>query len=387
MFGDWKRIALHAGFALTGAATALLGPVMPALEAQWRLGDAQAGRLFTAQFLGAFSAAVLSTPIVTRYGCRRSLTASFLAVAAGFLVTALAPWPAPMIGVCLFGAGLGVAIPMTTLAIANTQDGQSSAALNLLNFWWCAGAVCAGPLATAVVARWGVEGLFVSFALLAALAAAGSAYSAADGNPVVSQTGSGERGASKYTVLAALTTIFLFFYVGMEMTIAGWTPLWASRLGASVLLGASISSIFWSGILLSRLLAKMLLRVLTPSSAILGSLAVSALALMLLLAARSALPVAAGAALAGLGFGLVFPTAVAIYCDTAGSAASRWITFVFAGGALGGATFPAVTGWLVTKSGDVRRGLLFAVVCVAVLAGLAVAIRRLTSRLSRLTTM
>ena len=158
----WKLTSLHAGFALTGAATALLGPLLPSLEAHWRLSDAQAGRLFTAQFLGAFGAAILSSPLVARHGCRRSLVTSFLAVAAGFLVSALAPWPIPIMGVSLFGAGLGIAIPMTTLAVADMQRGPSSSALNLLNFWWCAGAVCVAPFTSAVVARLGVPGLFSS---------------------------------------------------------------------------------------------------------------------------------------------------------------------------------------------------------------------------------
>jgi len=41
----FARGVLHAGFALTGVLTTLLGPVLPALSARWRLDDAQAGFL------------------------------------------------------------------------------------------------------------------------------------------------------------------------------------------------------------------------------------------------------------------------------------------------------------------------------------------------------
>jgi fucose permease len=43
------------GFALTGMAVTLLGPILPAVMQRWHLKDSQAGLLLSAQFLGCFA--------------------------------------------------------------------------------------------------------------------------------------------------------------------------------------------------------------------------------------------------------------------------------------------------------------------------------------------
>lgn len=46
-------IVVYGGFVLTGVVTPLLSPVLRTLASQWSLTDVQAGRLFTAQFVGS----------------------------------------------------------------------------------------------------------------------------------------------------------------------------------------------------------------------------------------------------------------------------------------------------------------------------------------------
>src|SRR5262249_6336755 len=76
-----KRSAvIHAGFALTGVVTTLLGPIIPALSASWSLNDAQAGYLFTAQFGGSITGVVLTTQLTGRLGYVRLLVLGFLMI-------------------------------------------------------------------------------------------------------------------------------------------------------------------------------------------------------------------------------------------------------------------------------------------------------------------
>jgi nitrate/nitrite transporter NarK len=105
---------------------------------------------------------------------------------------------------------------------------------------------------------------------------------------------------------------------------------------------------------------------------ILIGLVISGTAAILMLAVNAPLWIAAGAGVAGFGFGAVFPRAVAMFCDSA----LHFTSIIFASGALGGATLPLAVGWTVSKSGDYRAGLAFAVCSICTMIALEVAIRR-----------
>jgi fucose permease len=70
MSGSTKTVhtALYAPFALAGIATTMLGPLMPALQARWKISDSLAGLLFTAQFLASVCSAALVGVLARRFG-------------------------------------------------------------------------------------------------------------------------------------------------------------------------------------------------------------------------------------------------------------------------------------------------------------------------------
>src|SRR5579859_2679049 len=84
---------VHAAFVVNGAVTTFLAPALPVLAARWNLSDAQAGRLFTAQFLGSITGNLISLWLTPRHGFRVALGCGYLAIAAGFLALSFAPWP------------------------------------------------------------------------------------------------------------------------------------------------------------------------------------------------------------------------------------------------------------------------------------------------------
>ena len=61
-------VLVHAGFAIVGVVNTFLGALLPTLSLQWRLNDAQAGRLFAAQFSGA----MIAHPSTLRIAAPRS---------------------------------------------------------------------------------------------------------------------------------------------------------------------------------------------------------------------------------------------------------------------------------------------------------------------------
>src|SRR5437868_7770241 len=145
-------ILAHVGFALTGIVTTMLGPLLPALKAQWALTDAQAGYLFTAQFAASVVSTMLLTSIIRRLGFLRTLALSYLLLAAGVAGVGANSWALGLMAVSVYGFALGLAMPATNLLISETSGGRRAAALNILNFIWCIGAV-ACPLLVMIVVR------------------------------------------------------------------------------------------------------------------------------------------------------------------------------------------------------------------------------------------
>ncbi len=372
-----QLIALHAGFALTGTATVLLGPALPAFSKQWHLADSQTGALFTAQFLGSFVAAVASSAAILRFGLKRCVIGAFVVIAAGFAAAGSVSWPVTMAAVCLYGGGLGLAIPAISLIAAGMDTPKSASSLNLLNFNWCAGAMAAPAITTAILAWSGLSGLFFSLALAAAVVALVLGAAVEDFS-ALPQSGTAIRPShdSSTLRLTLLTATLIFLYVGTESSIAGWAPLWASRMGASAHTAAATASCFWAGILLARLLAGAAFRYASPSTVILAGLGLSGIAIALMVAFATLSALVVSAAVCGFGFGTVFPTVVSVFCDATGPQATRWANSVFASGALGGAILPLATGWATSRWGGLRAGLALALCATAAMMVLQFAIRR-----------
>ena len=169
----FARVVLHAGFALTGILTTLLGPILPALSARWRLDDAQAGLLFTAQFLGSLSGVLIGGRVAMRFGVRAVIAAGFAIAAAGVTVASAGPYSAGLGGVATWGLGLGLIIPQVNLLVAELNPGRRAAALNVLNFAWGLGAVTTPPAIAATLESARLEPLLLGLAALLAAAALG----------------------------------------------------------------------------------------------------------------------------------------------------------------------------------------------------------------------
>src|SRR5215210_8138655 len=108
----------HMGFALTGVVTVLLGPALPALQARWALSDAQAGYLFTAQFIGSIVPLAAMSILAERVGLLRLLTCGYAFMAIGIAGLGVSSWAVGIASVFCYGLGLGLTLPATNLLIS-----------------------------------------------------------------------------------------------------------------------------------------------------------------------------------------------------------------------------------------------------------------------------
>ena len=138
-------VVLHAGIAVAGVATALIGPILPILIGRWTLSDQRAGLFFTAQFCGSMAGVASIRWLIAR-GYRQTFVCGFGLVAAGVAGLNLGSYAACLGATFVFGCGLGQALSTANLWVAEIAKVRRVAALSILNLQWGIGAIACSPL-------------------------------------------------------------------------------------------------------------------------------------------------------------------------------------------------------------------------------------------------
>ena len=327
--------SLFAAMVLAGIATTMLGPLLPRLESRWQIGDAAAGLLFAALFLASVVTGALVGPLALRFGHVSLVRCGLVLSSLGTAMLAMSPWPEAIGAVAMIGCGLGLSVPAANLGVTGART------VMLVNFAWSIGAV-GGPLLLASFP----DAFLWSLSVAMAFASAGSFRALAR---VAKTSGNGKAVMSRTTVL---TAIFVFLYVGVESSLDGWLSSYASRNSGTRDLWAALPSVFWAGILIGRFLATLALLRLVPASLLGACLVIAFGGTCLLLGASRPWAILVATAVTGLGLAPIFPLAVSRYSESAKAEKSAGL--VFAAGGLGGASIPALVGFVSEGSGGLR---------------------------------
>lgn len=347
---------VHIGFVVTGMATTLLGPVLPALAARWSLDDSHAGYFFAAEFLGSIAGVGLSSLIVPRLGFTLSLAYSYVMLALGVGAIGVGPWELGLAAAATYGFGLGVIIPATNLWVSQTSGPKRAAALNLVNLAWGVGAVLLPAVVAVAVRADHLRSLLLGIAGASILIAV--ALFAEGHGEAIRPTPHIELDAPAQWGIRAALAILFYLYVGTENAVAGWIAMYADRLHvAAGTLWAAIPSVFWGALLLGRALAVPVLRRLSEAKLLSAGLLLAAVGVLGLIGANSMASVVAGTAVAGLGLASVFPLLIAKISHHFGEAGPRVAGPIFAFGGLGGASLPWLVGFASQHGGGLRTGL------------------------------
>jgi len=358
-------------FVPNGAINVLLGPLLPALSVRWAMSDAQAGRLFTVQFLASTLGVFCSGALVPRFGYRIVIALGLVLMAFGVFTLPLGSLLLGTISVACDGAGFGIAIPAANLMVAETNPTRKASALNHLNFAWSVGAV-ACPLLVLYFLR--IEristflvGLAVSILLVGVLVAAAPLPRLA----AIQRTSllSGQSLVSQLQTPAALALGTLFFvYVGTENGVGGWLATYAKRmLDTTASNWVSTPSYFYAALLIGRLFVPALLKRVTELQVARGGIATALLGIALLMASRSIPGVRVSAWLIGLGLAAIYPITIALLSNTFGSDANRVGSVMFALAGVGAACVPWMVGVVSTAMSSLRLGLTVALVGCAIM--------------------
>jgi FHS family glucose/mannose:H+ symporter-like MFS transporter len=351
----------HAAFVPTGIVTVLLGPVLPSLSARWSLNDAQAGELFTAQFLASMLGVALSGMLVPRFGYRVVIVLGLLFMVVGVAGLPLGSRFVGMAAVAGYGVGLGLTIPACNLLVAEVNPANRAAAVSLLNFSWSVGAVACPFLLAPFQRR---DNLSTFFYALAAAVLLISAVLARVAFPPPVKTAQPSEGAleSLWAMLQSPVAIALgvlfFVYVGTENAMGGWLATYAKRLSENPgTLWVTAPSFFYTGLLTGRALAPVFLRWVTEVRLARASMGFALLGMVGLLASRSMTGVIVSATVIGLGLAAMYPITISLLSSSFGTGATRLGSVMFMLASCGAACMPWLVGFTSTRMSSLKMGL------------------------------
>ncbi|MDR3762744.1 MAG: MFS transporter [Acidobacteriota bacterium] len=355
-FSGTALAASLALFVLLGAATTMLGPLLPTLEAQFHLTDRQAGLLFVAQFGAGFLGAAASGALIRLTSIRSSVRLGYVLIALG---VALVPHPSAWsltAAIALYGLGIGFVTPSVSVGICQVCAADQARALNLLNFAWAVGAIAA-PGAIFRLVQAGLLGLSSTMLAASILLAAAVLLVPSYGEAAPEPAPSGEFAARDLRLILCAGVV-IFAYVGLENGVAGWLPSLAGRLGAiSAGRAALLQAAFWAALLVGRLLAGLWLRPGHEHHLLLADMLLAVAATVAILAGRGEAVLFAAVALCGLAFATIFPTTIAVLSAGLSPASRRRLGWMYAAGGLGGAVLPYCIGALSARTHSLLRGM------------------------------
>lgn len=342
----------------------MYGPLLPTLSERWGMRDGGGGMLIGAVFLCAVVGALTVTALLRHYRGWSLMVCGFVMVGLGALGLSSSLWLAGFAGSCLLGFGLGLVNPTANLAAAAMSPGQAGSALTMLNVFFSVGAMAAPPgIGYCIEHGWSIwfPSVFGAVTLGGALLASRFRVEERDESLKSSEgacdteaaTIAGNPTQPSLVHFALASMLLLFLYVGVEVSLGGWSTTYLLRAtSAGAMLAASAPAAFWGAILLSRLLTIGILPRVGMLAVLLAGSALSLIGSTWLLLPDNPWIILAAVALAGIGLGPVFPNGVGYFLEHGGPAATRLTGVVFASGSVGGAALPMLIGQVSERSGD-----------------------------------
>lgn len=340
---------LCAGLLLAGMGTVLLGPILPALSAEWHLPDYQAGMLLFAKFIGAFVGGA-TVPRTLRHGIFIGLIATCcgltgFAYAQGLYTGALALF--------VTGVGLGQIIASTDILAGSRYTQRTGSALAFLNFFWSFGAVCIGIFIAALLPHHSLREFLFTFAIAYVVIALGGALRPARASQTSDATPQSESIPLPRNLFLCFGTM-LFLYGGLETCLSQWITTYTIRYAGNghILAGQSAIVVLWTALTIGRALSSLLMRVVRESTLQRASMVGCVILIPVLTRCTTATSLCVVCILMGLSLSAFFPSTFAQLLRRKPPA--RTAGFILAVSGLGAASMTWLMGIISSEAGSLR---------------------------------
>jgi MFS transporter, FHS family, glucose/mannose:H+ symporter len=369
--------AAYASFVPIGIVNVILGPMLPTLSARWSLNYSQAGALFTAQYLASTVAVALSGVLVSRWGFRFAMQAGLLVAATAVALLLAGPRVMGIICIAAIGGGIGLAVPAANLLVAEVNPMRRSAALNVLNFCWSAGAV-SSPFLVAAAAKSSklplMLGAVAGVMLLVIVGIAVMPSSIVE--PATSEGVPGHHLPRSFLginwghhALLSLSALF-FIYVGTENGFGGWIASYSKSLGSmSPVMSTMTPSFFYAALMFGRWVSPLLLRTVNEVRLAQAGLLLASGGMLALVLSHGVAAVMTSTSLAGLGLSGVYPITISLLSREFGPTSARVGSLMFTLANLGGGSVPWLVGVSSTQFGTLKAGLLLPLIGTVLMFG------------------
>jgi fucose permease len=350
-------------FVVLGVVTTLLGPTLPLLAVRWSISTAQAGSLFSWQFVASTIGTLLSGAVFAKRSFRLAVLLGMALCLVGVAALVRADWTLGRYAVACYGFGLGVSLPAINLAVAEANPAHRAGSVSLLNFAWGVGAIC-GPVMLRLA-----HSLDLFLILLSSLIAVGVAASSISSMPEKKPDSTFEaasRQNGNLWALVPLIALSMFLFCGIENSVAGWASSLALPHFSNAFTATTANIFFWTFFLAARAIAPLALHRLSEARLMLISIVVAAAGVVVFFFAANPSTILLACALAGAGIGPGFPLLISRVSERIGAQhPTCTICFAFAG--FGAATLPALVGMVGARVAQPRAGLLLPLIALVLL--------------------
>jgi FHS family Na+ dependent glucose MFS transporter 1 len=351
-----RTFGYYSLFICLGLDAAIGGPTLPALAGQTRSSLGQMGFLFLAGSIGYTLGTIIGGRVFDRLKGHPVMGISQLVVAALIFAIPFTPWLWLLLTILVCkGFADGFINTGANTLLVWTHGEKVGPFMNGLHFFFGLGAFLAPFLVAQVVGtpggyRWAYWALAVFAALigLSMLTLKNSPQPThARGQEVIRV----QRGPISYPLVIS-AMLFLFFYVGAEITFGGWVYTYAVTLGLASAAGAAyLTSAFWLAFTIGRLLSIPAATRFTPKqvipAALVGCLSVLALGMIF-----SGSSLALWLMAIGTGFCMapIWPTGFTLAGQSV-ELTGRVSGVILLGDSFGGMVLPTIVGQVIEGSG------------------------------------
>lgn len=343
-------------FICLGLDMAIGGPTLPALATQTGSRLGQMGLLFLASSIGYTLGTFVSGRIFDRVRGHPVMGIAQLFVAALLVLIPLTPWlwGLLLILVCK-GFAEGFINTGANILMVWTHGEKVGPFMNGLHFFFGLGAFLSPLLVAQVVGMAG--GYRLGYWIVAAIATlAGLRMLTMSGNPRPTSAQDGDtvrtvRGPVPVALIIS-AMLFLFFYVGAEITFGGWIYTYAVTLKLASIAGAAyLNSMFWLAFTIGRLISIPAATRFKPKQVILAALLSSLVMLILGMLFSSSSTVLWMMAI-GLGFCMapIWPTGFTLAGQSI-DLTGRLTSIILLGDSFGGMVLPSAVGQVIESAG------------------------------------
>jgi FHS family Na+ dependent glucose MFS transporter 1 len=343
-------------FICLGLDSAILGPTLPALASQTASRLGQMGLVFLVGAIGYTLGTIIGGRVFDRLPGHPVLGIAQLcaAVLIFFIPLASSLWVLLALLVCK-GFAEGFVNTGANALLLWTHGEKVAPFMNGLHFFFGLGAFLSPFLVAQVV---GVAGgyRFAYWALAAFAALVGLRMLTMAGSPHPSQAHPKDSAQSSYravpVALVISAMLFLFFYVGAEITFGGWVYTYAITLDLASAAGAAyLTSAFWAAFTVGRLLSIPAATRFTPKQVILTAL-IGCIFILILGITFSSSSASLWLMAIGLGFCMapIWPTGFTLAGQSI-EMTGKVTSVILLGDSFGGMVLPTAVGKVIEGSG------------------------------------